>query len=1467
MTVAAPRNAFILSLTDSRWAPVAALTLSAWLTSNSAAQTAVAGGTTVTDSVANLNTAGNLEFTTGDSSPGTLDVTTTGTFTNNWTISDAIARFVLNGNTFTISSTSPAGNIAIGSATIRVENGTLVLDANSFLTNFSGSLRASNGGTIQIQQAEWLTSTTGITLDSSAGSASLVWSNASAVTYAGTLTLVGGNDATIATSGAGTGDLTLSGFVSGTGNLVIANQGSSAATVILGLTGGFDGRTVVDGARVAFSTQQSIGSQGLTFNDGSIVTLNTGITLGSAQQFSVNGTTSVLAGTGSSLAVDGQMLGNGTLQLVNIDLTVGSAATGAFTGGLILRDTSSVTTANAAWLGAVGVLAFGGDSSATSLEYSGATDVTSSADIDVGSGTATLRATGAGGLALVGNVSGSGDLTLADGGTGTGAFTLALNGGFTGRTVVDGATVIVDTSTSIGGLGLDINDGSAVTLNTDITLGAGQQFRVNGTSDLSAGTGSALAVDGDMQGTGTLRLSNVDMTVGAGATGAFTGGLVLRNTSTVASGNDAWIAGITSLGFGGDATATSFQYSGAANVTSSATLEVLSGTATVRATGAGSLALNGAVSGTGTLVLDNADLSVGAAALGTFSGGLELRGGSAVTVASGAWIGALGTLGMNADGAATSLDYSGATDASTAAGVTVGAGAASVTLSGAGGLAFTGSVAGTGNLTLANAGAGTGSFTLGFASGSFTGSTIVNDANVAINSQASVGTAGLQLNDAGGTALAATVGTALTFADAQSLTIAGEVDLAGSVAGASIDAQGGLLSAAAATLNLDNLALTVGDGTASTFTGDITLTEGASLILDGADLSGADLSSVVAGDAVTFGGIGSIGAIGSVADPFSGSVELGDLGVSASSVLSVAGDARLAAAAILQSHFLESSGATGTADLLSVAGSFDAGDATANLVFDPGVFTGTWIPGIADTVTYTFVTAAGGLGGSTFGTVNVVTIDPLTGLSTVRPLDQDGETQFLGGAFDVLYGTDSFAVSIRGVGGPAPLPPGGTTDTDVIVPVQVGSRTVNRNANVGIVQNSRINSSVDAMNALLLDPSTSADAQFVATQLLLQTDAPAYASAVTAVSAPANPAALPTSLMLGMFDAGDVSMRRLMQLRPRGGAGASPGAVATQDRRQRPWERGATSTASAPPVAVPRRQAFGPEIYGPTPDEGVRGWARGFGWTGSFTNQNWAQTSYDTVLGSAIAGADVALGGGGIVGAFVGYMPGSVDVTGGLVDESMTVNGVDFGVYGSWSPGNGSWYVAGSAAGTWASIDRTRTLYVPGAVRTADSSSNAWVASLMGETGWNLWLGGDTYLDPYMRAGFAYFNQGSYAESGAGSMNLSVDDQQAYALQPSLGARFMHGIRSGGSVITPYVGGAFTAIVPVGDWDVTATNAFSSLPNTGVYGSPDTQYGGSMEAGVEWALPNGFTLFAAFNGMFLSDVQVYGGSAGIVIPF
>jgi uncharacterized protein YhjY with autotransporter beta-barrel domain len=1106
---------------------------------------------------------------------------------------------------------------------------------------------------------------------------------------------------------------------------------------------------------------------------------------------------------------------------------------------------------------------------------------------DLGGFSLTLLPTVPGGGAAVGNnrlgvVNGT--LTLGAGSFLAGWGTLGGNQGVL-RATDGGAFVVQDhlwllNSTSLileGAAGtrtLTYDDTEDVSFTGSLALNSTGPTSTVSTIAVGAGAGD-LTLSGLVSGAGSLRITADDqdttviLALTQAAPGSFTGSTILDGAAvrldTQASVGD---AGLTLIG---------------ADVTLGATLPnlaigsgqtlTLSGANQFTGTGAGSTVdVAGTIDGLAgsSIELTDVTMNVADGATSTFAGGVTLGAGSGLGIANSGFLSGLGSLTF---ASAATVEY---TDdaAVTYAGGLVLTDDATIRTSGALAdtviLTLTGAVSGAGDLTLAATGGSSASFVLGL-TGSFTGSTIVNDSDVTINSQGSVGTGGLQLNDLDASGLDAVVGANLTLADTQSLTIAGTVNLLSSVAGgASVNAQGGLLSAAAATLNLDEVSLTVGNGTASTFTGDITLTEGASLILDGADLSGVDVSSIVAGDAVTLGGIGTLGSIGSLADPFSGSIELGDLGVSASSVLVATGDAALAAAAILQSHFLESSGATGTADLLSVGGTFDAGGATASLVFDPDVFTGTWIPAPAETVTYTFVDAATGFTG-TFGTVNVVTIDPITGAATTRPLDQSGETRFLGGAFNVIYtaaggGPGAFQVSIRGIGGPPPLPAGGTTNTDVIVPVQVGSSIVERNANVGVVSNSQINASVDAMNALLLDPSASADSKFVATQLLLN-DAPAYASAVTAVSAPTNPQALPTSLMLGTFDAGDVSMRRLMQLRPRGGSQASAGALATQDRRQRPWERGSAPSAVAPPVAVPRRQAFGPEIYGPTPDEGIRGWARGFGWTGSFKNQSWAQTSYDTVLGSAIAGADVSLGGGAIVGAFVGYVPGSVDITGGLVDESMTINGVDFGVYGSWSPGDGNWYLAGSGSGMWASVDRSRTLYVPGAVRTADSSSTAWTASLMGETGWNLWLGGDSYIDPYVRAAFGYFNQGSYTESGAGSMNLAVGDQQAYALQPSVGARFMHGIRSGGAVITPYVGGAFTAIVPIGDWDVTATNAFSSMPSMGVYGDPETQYGGSMEAGVEWALPSGFTFFAAFNGMFLSDVQVYGGSAGIVIPF
>jgi len=1571
MEARSPRSPSVRSPLAGRGVWLSVATLPAWFVSSSAAQTVVTGGAPPTDiSAAALEAAGTLSFTQGDGTAGILQLTSSGTFTNSWSMTDAVGIFNLQGNSLTISSAVVhAGNVATGTCSIGVQSGTLTLGQNSFLTGFTGTLVASSLGSIVIEQGDWLTSTTAIELNSNAGTSTLTWAGSSAVTYAGTLTLSTGatpGEVVISTT-QDTGTLALTGVVSGTSDLRLqhATGVTATPTITLGLTGGFTGRTIIDTANVRIDTQESIGSLGLTL-DGATLTAGANLSIGGAQTLVVD-SGSTIVGTGApgsftTLAVDGEMQGSGNLTLDAMDVAIGGS-TSSYTGAVTLRGGSGLTVFNSAWLASATGLSMNADGAATSLTWDSADDATFTGALDVGTGSVAFFVTtqDTGSLTLSGAVSGTSNVAFRHTGVTTDpTFILALTGGFAGTTTVESAHARVDTQESIGASGLALNL-ATLTAGTNLEIGATQTFEVANTSTIvgtgSGGSPTTFVVDGQMLGTGNLTIDALAMTVNGAST--FTGGVSLEGGSSLTVSSATWLASAASISMNADGAATSFTYSGAAAGSYAGALNLGNGTATISSTE--NFSLTGAVSGTGNLLvtrstgstaeiglgfgsgtfsgtttvsstaarlltansvggagltLANGDLvidgTLGSLTLGAaqdltvtgissiegagvasaltvdgemagngtlaieglgmtvngttsaFTGGVTLGTGSSLTTGNTAWVAGLGALRFDAS---ATVEYTGTADVTydgllalsanpaTPSNATIKASGA-----GAGGMTLSGLASGTGNLVVENTGGSTAAFTLAL-TGTFDGTTTVNDADVTINTQGSVGQDGLTLNTS--TAMDATIGAPLAFGNAQLLTIGGTVNMAGGTATAAINAQGGLHSSAGATLNLDDIDLTVGDGTASTFTGDVSLTDGATLTLDGADLGLADLTSITGGAEVTFGGVGTIGSIGGPSG-FEGRLELGDRGVSATSVLNVAGNASLASTSTLQSHFLSASGGTGIADQLLVGGTFTAvaagaTSATASLVFDPTVFDssgGNWIPTPGVTDTYTVVSATGGFNG-TFGTVNVVTIDPVTGLPTTRTLNQSGETRFLGAGFTVDYTGAAFSVSILGIGGPDPLPVPGTTNTNVIVPVQVGATTINRNANVGTVQNQQINQSAAAMN--LLAQTSTGDTDFVATQLLLQTSAAAYASSVVAVSAPTNPYALPTTLMLGMSEAGDVAMERLMQLRPQMTAPSAP-------PRQR-GTGGPRSTAVAQSVATTRRKAFGAELNGPTPDEGMRGWARGFGFAGSSSNQNWAQTSYDSTLGNVAAGVDTVVGDGGILGGFVGYMPGSVNVTGGLVDESMTVNGVDFGMYGSWVPNRGEWYLSGAVTGAYTMIDRTRNIYVPGVVRAATSSSNAWSASFMGETGFNLPAGGDSYLSPYVRVGYSYFNQGSYDESGAGSLNLAVGSQSASALQPSVGARYMDGIRSGRSVITPFVGAAFTAFLPVGDWGVTATNPFSGLPPISVYGDVETLYGGSVEAGVELALPDGLTLFASFNGMFMSDMQVYGGRAGIQIPF
>jgi outer membrane autotransporter protein len=466
----------------------------------------------------------------------------------------------------------------------------------------------------------------------------------------------------------------------------------------------------------------------------------------------------------------------------------------------------------------------------------------------------------------------------------------------------------------------------------------------------------------------------------------------------------------------------------------------------------------------------------------------------------------------------------------------------------------------------------------------------------------------------------------------------------------------------------------------------------------------------------------------------------------------------------------------------------------------------------------------------------------------------------MGGAFEVSYAGNEFSLQITGQGGSYPLP-AGTTSTNVVVDVQTGNGTVRRNANVGTVNNSQINASAAAITAIASGP-TGTDEQYVATQMLLLTPG-AFASSDVALSNVANPYALPNVTMNQLFQAGNVAMKRLMQLResntptPAAPLLSSKGGLTDQE----------SLTAGSAVVTGNSFTSFGAPLNGPTPDDGARWWSRGYGFTNSVSDDTWAKTSYSSATGGLMFGADMVLGKGFIAGAFIGYMPGTVDITGGLVDETDTINGANVGIYGSWVPDSGKWYVEAAAQGGYAGVDRTRELYIPGVVRTANSDNSLWAASVNSEIGMNIRIGGDMFVQPYAGVAAGYVGQSSYTEQGAGSANLDVSSQSAVMLQPTIGSRIMHTLRIDRDVLTPYIGSAFIASVPIGDWDVTATNAYSATPGYSVYGSPETRYGASFEAGVEFASYKGITAYCSFNGMQFENEQQYGGQIGVIVPF
>ena len=333
-------------------------------------------------------------------------------------------------------------------------------------------------------------------------------------------------------------------------------------------------------------------------------------------------------------------------------------------------------------------------------------------------------------------------------------------------------------------------------------------------------------------------------------------------------------------------------------------------------------------------------------------------------------------------------------------------------------------------------------------------------------------------------------------------------------------------------------------------------------------------------------------------------------------------------------------------------------------------------------------------------------------------------------------------------------------------------------------------------------------------------------------------------------------------LAPGGGAAAGTlGLTGGEDTFQCSLSQDAATSTVMQPTALDAG------INGASPRDGTRLWARGYGFYESVNGQSYAQGDYTASMGGAMVGADTSIDGGVLVGAFVGFTPGKLWIDSTLGRTETSLAGVNFGGYASWSPEGGNVYVQGYAMGGYNDANQYRYIQIPGLERTAQSTTDVWGAMVGGEGGINLPIGERAVLQPYLSLDYGYYTRNGYTETGAGSMNLSVSSQDANLLQPMAGARVMQGMEIDRDRLTPYLGAAFVAQVPLGSWSESATNGFSGAQVFEYGEGADDQYGASFQAGLEFATTQGWTAYISFNGMAMTDTTVYGGQVGINLTF
>jgi len=246
-------------------------------------------------------------------------------------------------------------------------------------------------------------------------------------------------------------------------------------------------------------------------------------------------------------------------------------------------------------------------------------------------------------------------------------------------------------------------------------------------------------------------------------------------------------------------------------------------------------------------------------------------------------------------------------------------------------------------------------------------------------------------------------------------------------------------------------------------------------------------------------------------------------------------------------------------------------------------------------------------------------------------------------------------------------------------------------------------------------------------------------------------------------------------------------------------------------------------------------WIDGFGKWGDQNGKN-GYTGFDYNLAGGAIGIDYLLGNRTIIGVSGGYSYTDIDLDSN--NGSGTINSNFASLYGSYF--TKEMYLETSLAYSWQRFSNNRNVVVGSLQNTAhsDHDGNAFAASLEG--GYNFDLG-KLLVQPIAALQYINLEEDGFTETGAGSVNLIIDDRSTESLTSDLGLRFAKVFPTDFGSLIPELRVTWKHDFEIDDQVITA--AFKGAPNVtfDVPGQDMDSEAATVSVGMTLIQKNGFS--------------------------